>query len=34
MIETSHGGRPWIVMVEPDAEEQLLVVVTAYQVTP
>lgn len=31
MIETSHGGRPWIVIVEPDGEEQLLVV-TAYEV--
>jgi len=32
MIETSHGGRPWIVIVEPDGEEQLLVVVTASEV--
>ena len=31
MIETSHDGRPWIVIVEPDGEEQLLVV-TAYEV--
>ena len=31
MIETSHGRRPWIVIVEPDGEEQLLVV-TAYEV--
>jgi hypothetical protein len=32
MIDTAHSGRPWIVVVEPDDTEQLLVVVTAYEV--
>lgn len=31
MIETTHQGRSWIVIVEPDPEERLLVVVTAYE---
>lgn len=30
VIETRHGDRPWEVIVEPDDEDQLLVVVTAY----
>jgi hypothetical protein len=34
MIETTHRGRPWIVIVEPDPEERLLVVVTAYENYP
>jgi len=32
VIETRHHGRPWEVIVEPDREQQLLVVVTAYPV--
>jgi hypothetical protein len=32
VIETRHRGRPWEVIVEPDRERQLLVVVTAYPV--
>jgi len=32
VIEARHGGRAWAVIVEPDAESQLLVVVTAYPV--
>lgn len=29
-VETRHRGRAWEVLVEPDWERQLLVVVTAY----
>ncbi len=32
MIETQHGGQPWVVIVEPDPDERLLVVVTVYRV--
>lgn len=32
IVETRHGRRSWKVIVEPDANEQLLVVVTAYPV--
>jgi hypothetical protein len=31
-VETSHECRPWEVIVEPLAEEQLLLVITAYPV--
>lgn len=34
VIETRHAGRRWEVIVEPDVEEQLLVVVTAYPIEP
>ncbi|MGH7324608.1 MAG: DUF4258 domain-containing protein [Candidatus Rokuibacteriota bacterium] len=30
VIETKHRGKAWEVIVEPDSERQLLVVVTAY----
>ena len=30
--DTHHKGKPWQVIVEPDAEDLLLVVVTAYPV--
>ena len=33
MIDTRHEGRPWLVIVEPDAEIRLLVVVTVYEVS-
>ena len=33
VIECRHDGRPWEAVVEPDAEEEALVVVTAYAVT-
>ena len=33
MISASRGSRPWIVIVEPDSEAQLLVVVTVYEVS-
>jgi hypothetical protein len=33
MIHTRHEQRPWIAIVEPDAEEKLLVIVTVYEVT-
>jgi hypothetical protein len=31
-VETRHAGRPWEVIVEPDYDESLLVVITAYPV--
>ena len=31
-IQTKHRGKAWEVIVEPDIEHQLLVVVTAYPV--
>jgi hypothetical protein len=34
VIETEHGRRAWEVIVEPDEMDHLLVVVTAYPVTP
>ena len=33
MIQTRRGQSPWIVIVEPDAEASLLVVVTADEVS-
>ena len=30
VVETSHESRPWEVIVEPDPQAQLLVVITAY----
>lgn len=30
VIQTRHGRRAWEVIVEPDEEDQLLVIVTAY----
>ena len=32
VVETLHRGQIWEVIVEPDFEDQLLVVVTAYRV--
>ena len=32
VIETRHRGKAWEVIVEPDQERRLLVVVTAYPV--
>jgi len=32
VIETRHGRKPWEVIVEPDADAQLLIVITAYPV--
>lgn len=32
VIETRHRGRTWEVIVEPDEDRQLLVVVTAYPI--
>jgi hypothetical protein len=31
-VATSHGGRQWEVIVEPDVANELLVVVTAYPI--
>jgi hypothetical protein len=33
MVQTRRGQSPWVVIVEPDAESTLLVVVTAYEVS-
>jgi hypothetical protein len=33
MIQSRHGQSPWVVIVEPDAEARLLVVVTVYEVS-
>jgi len=30
VVETTHDGRPWAVVVEPLTDERILVVVTAY----
>jgi hypothetical protein len=32
VVDCSHAGRPWHVIVEPDETPRLLVVVTAYPV--
>ena len=32
VVECPHRGRSWHLIVEPDSEERLLVVVTAYRV--
>jgi hypothetical protein len=29
-IATRHGGGPWVVVVEPDADEQVTYVITAF----
>jgi len=34
MVEATHGGRRWTVIVEPDPDERLLVIVTAYEARP
>jgi hypothetical protein len=31
VIETRHGRTPWEVIVEPDADAHLLIVITAYR---
>ncbi len=31
VVETRHGGKPWHVIVEPQVEDQVLLVVTAYK---
>ena len=33
MIHVVHKQRPWIVIVEPDVEARLLIVVTPYEVS-
>lgn len=32
LVETKHDSQPWQVIVEPDSEDKLLVVITAYPV--
>ncbi len=31
MVESTHRGQPWTVIVEPDPDERALVIVTAYE---
>ena len=33
MVQTQRGQTPWVVIVEPDADATLLVVVTVYEVS-
>jgi hypothetical protein len=33
MIAAKHRNRSWIVIVEPDSDDQILVVVTVYEVS-
>ena len=33
MIHATHSHRPWIVIVEPDVDAKLPVVVTSYEVS-
>jgi hypothetical protein len=33
MIDVRHRASPWVVIVEPDTEAKLLVVVTVYEVS-
>ena len=33
MIHAMHNNRPWVVIVEPDVDSKLLVVVTPYEVS-
>jgi hypothetical protein len=33
VVHTQRGESPWVVIVEPDAEARLLVVVTVYEVS-
>jgi hypothetical protein len=33
LVHTRHAGRPWIVVVEPEADTRLLAVITAYEVS-
>jgi hypothetical protein len=33
MIHAAHNHHPWIVIVEPDVDARLLVVVTTYEVS-
>jgi hypothetical protein len=32
VIETTHDGRPWEAIVEPDVVAELLIVITAYTI--
>ena len=34
VIETRHRRQPWEVIVEPDGDAQLLIVITAYSAEP
>jgi hypothetical protein len=33
MIRVARNNRPWIVIVEPDSDSSILVVVTVYEVS-
>ena len=30
LIHTQHSGQPWVVVAEPDPQDQMLMIVTAY----
>ena len=30
LIYTRHAGHPWVVVVEPDLDDKILMIVTAY----
>ena len=32
LIHTRHAGQPWLVIVEPDLDDRILMIVTAYPV--
>ncbi len=32
LIRTRHAGSPWCVVVEPDSDEEILMIVTAYSI--
>lgn len=34
VVEALHQSRPWEVIVEPDPDDELLVVITAYSMDP
>ena len=34
IVETSHNGDSWEVIVEPEDRDRVIVVITAYRVTP
>lgn len=33
VIETSHDGQPWEIIVEPSPAEQVLIIITAYEIS-
>ncbi len=33
VLTTTHDSRPWVLIVEPDSADEVIVVITAYQVS-